>query len=199
LHRPAQINRITAATDVVTVGALGNDFHVSQIEGLCIIGDCSESNPLVQQVIASIPVAAPGLLDKLYNQISAVPGFHGRVLAIGYPNPFPGPHGVVGANCPYMTAAELNTAQTITGLFNTQIEQAAKRHGFTYVSVTRLFRGHDMCGNSTAFYTPGPPSPSQDPEGAVHPNVLGQQLLAKAIAAKLGCRGSDDDGRVQQQ
>jgi lysophospholipase L1-like esterase len=193
LGHPAQINSITSATNIVTVQALGNDFHVSQIEGLCVISDCSASNPLVQQVIASIPVAAPGLLDALYTKISAVPGFHGRVLAIGYPNPFPRPHHAVGTNCPYMTAGELTTAQTITNLFNSQIRQAAKRHGFTYVPVNRLFRGHDMCGNSTAFYTPGPPSPSADPEGAVHPNVLGQRLLAKAVAAKLGC--GDDESR----
>ena len=194
LQQPPQINSITAATDIVTVGALGNDFHVSQIEALCVIGDCSQSNPLVQQVIASIPVAGPRLLDNLYTRISAVPGFHGRVLAIGYPNPFPGPDRVVGPHCPYMTTAELTTAQTITDLFNRQIKQAAKRHGFTYVSVTRLFRGHDMCGNSTAFYTPGPPFPSPDPEGAVHPNVLGQQLLAKATGAALGCVGAHHDG-----
>ena len=75
---PPQIDHITARTDVVTVQALGNDVNVSQLEGLCIFGDCSAATASMVQAIGR---SGPRLLDALYDHIVRRPGFTGKVIA----------------------------------------------------------------------------------------------------------------------
>ena len=201
-----QIDSVNQNTDIVTVQALGNDFFASTLERLCIQAECAPATPLppspvgeyppgttVQDVIDSIPVKAPALLDSLYDAIKQRSGGDANVIAPGYPDPFPAPNGRVGPFCPFMSPVELGVAQDFIAALDKQIRKAANRHGFHYASVMSAFAGHDMCGTSPAFFTLGPISraPVADPQGVLHPNALGQQLYATAIGARVDHSWSD--------
>jgi hypothetical protein len=189
-----QIDSITADTDLVTIGALGNNFHFGDISALCILADCSRDKDLVPpdlgppagitvgQVLDSIPLLAPGQLDTLYQAIKGKLRPGAKVLVVEYAAPFPRTGSAVGPLCPYMTADELAVAQQFTDSLNTQLRIAAAKYGFRYVSTSTLFRGHDVCGFLPAFYQPGTVA---DQDGTLHPNQLGQTLYAVAVAKRL--------------
>ena len=142
----------------------------------------------VGQVLDSIPLAAPGQLDALYTAIEKKLPQRANVLVMEYAAPFPRVGSPVGPLCSYMTADELAVAQEFTDALNTQLRTAARKYGFRYVATGRLFRGHDVCGFSPAFYLPGSPTvpgSSVDQDGTLHPNQLGQTLYAVAVAKRL--------------
>lgn len=202
-REPAQIDAITSATDIVTVQALGNDFYVGAIEGLCFAPqaelNCSldshfpPGTPLegktVGEVVASIPVLGPKLLDNLYDQISKKlkDNRRAKVIVVGYPNIV----GNGGIYCPGLTSAEVVTAKTMVANLNKVLRDAAQRHHFRFAAVDSLFRGHDGCGLLPAIYPPLPPEPmyippaSPDGGGALHPNQFGQALYAAAVGKRL--------------
>jgi len=193
--QPPQIDSLTRDTDLVTIGALGNNFHFGDISALCLLAECSRDKDLVPpdlglppsgitvgQVLDSIPLLAPGQLDTLYQAIKGKLRPGAKVLVVEYAAPFPRVDSNVGPLCPYMTADELAVAQQFTDALNTQLRKAAARHGFRYVSTGTLFRGHDVCGFLPAFFQPGTVA---DLDGTLHPNQLGQTLYAVAVAKRL--------------
>ncbi|MEP6560733.1 MAG: GDSL-type esterase/lipase family protein [Nakamurella sp.] len=96
-----QIDSITPDTDLVTIGALGNNFHFGDISALCLLADCSRDKDLVPpnlgppsgitvgQVLDSIPLLAPGQLDTLYQAIKGKLRPGGKVLVVEYAAPSP--------------------------------------------------------------------------------------------------------------
>ncbi len=189
-----QVDSITRRTDVVTVQALGNDYFVGEIETICLTGECTPSTTLrngqtIQQVIDSIPVTGPGLLDALYTAIQDrldTTGSRARVVVTDYPSLF----GDGGEVCSaVMTAGELAIAQQMVTALNGVIKEAARRHHLRHAPVSALFEGHDLCSAAPAIYLftpPGTPgAPAEDPGGALHPNRFGQLLYALAVGRQL--------------
>lgn len=204
-----QINQITTDTDVVTVQALGNDFAFGVLVAYCLDAvptipevTCHRDQVLaplggitVQQLLDSIPVAAPAHLDRLYDAIDqriADEHAKARVIVVDYGNPFPDPAGRVGPLCPYMDTEELGVAADFAGALNTALGLAAKRPGYTFANAAPRFRGLDVCGFAPAFYrvgldgVPWLPSvlPPTDP-GLFHPNKAGQGIYAAVLAGRL--------------
>lgn len=194
-----QVDAITQATDVVTVQALGNDYYFGKLAMLCIGADCSPGQGFgpgtVGDLLASIPLTAPGKLDVLFGRISdriALVHSKARVIVVDYGDPFPDPAGYVGPFCPYMTASELGVARDFAGALNTALKDAATKWKFSYADAAPRFRGLDICGFAPAFFRPTLPEPypqlpgtSSDPSGALHPNKLGQGIYAAVLAGRL--------------
>ncbi len=184
--QPAQIDSVTADTDVVLVQALGNDFRVGQIQPVCILGDCSRL-PLLQEMIEAIPHDAPPLLAALYDAIEErAPD--ATVVVVGYPYLFD-PAG--GPRCQYMNADELAAVTIFTDRLNAALRNAALAHGFRFAAADRAFAGHDVCSDSPLIYTPVPPvgafPSSADPngQGGLHPNRFGHLVYALLVAYQL--------------
>lgn len=194
-----QVDAITEATDLVTVQALGNDYHFGELARLCIGADCSPGQEFgpgtVGDLLASIPLTAPDKLDALFKVISdriATVHSKARVIVVDYGDPFPDPAGYVGPFCPYMSAAELGVARDFAGALNKALKESATRWQFAFADAAPRFRGLDICGFSPAFFRPALPEPyrqlpgaSGDPRGALHPNKLGQGIYAAVAAGRL--------------
>ena len=107
----AQLPEITAETDVVTVQAIGNDFHFGRIAALCLGAFCGRTtalyppatSPTIGEIIASIPADAKSKLDVLFAAIKAATRTQPpapRVLVVPYGNPFPSPGTENASRCP---------------------------------------------------------------------------------------------------
>lgn len=197
---PAQLGRITADTDIVTLQAGGNDFGFGQLVYYCLdpaqVGlTCHRNQELpgggnVQELLRNIPVVAPAtfrlLNDTVQARIDAVQA-KARVVVVDYGNPFPDPAGRVGPLCPYMDREELGVAAEFANSVNAALKQASQRSNFSFADAAPRFRGLDVCGFASAFFRPaGPGSPPPGGErGILHPNKLGQGIYAAILAGRL--------------
>lgn len=186
---PAQIDSITADTDVITVQALGNDFAFGDLVELCLGGDCSPDKPFkggtVKSFIDEIPDGSRVLLGDMNSAIQRKikqVGSSARVIVVGYADPYPGPNTPHAASCPpqpEMTEAELGVARDYTLALNEALTQGAQRYRFGYVDPSAAFAGSDLCGPNPAFFGPFVS------DGALHPNAVGQGLYADVVARRL--------------
>lgn len=204
-----QVKQITEDTNIVTAQALGNDFYFGLLVAYCLNAvpdhpgvSCHRDQPLyqlggitVQDLLNTIPVAAPGYLSTFYDTIQAqISDVHGsaKVIVVDYGNPFPDPSGWVGPFCPYMDREELGVARDFANGVNAALQQAAKRPNFTFANAAPRFRGLDVCGFAPAFFRVGLPGvswlpsvlPNTDP-GLFHPNKVGQGIYAAVLAGRL--------------
>lgn len=197
----AQLDRITADTDVVTLQAGGNDFGFGLLVYYCLSPDsasltCHRDQELpdgrtVQDLLDSIGRDAPATFGKLNDAVQArIDTVHAKakVIVVDYGNPFPGPTGRVGPLCPYMDREELSVAAEFANSVNRALRQASQRPNFRFADAAPRLRGLDVCGVASAFFRPpglpGAP-PAGGERGILHPNKLGQGIYAAVLAGRL--------------
>jgi lysophospholipase L1-like esterase len=168
-----QLDALDADTDLVTLTIGGNDIGWSSTVAACLGGtdpQCAGSIAVTRSKIANV---LPGLLDTVYAQVSQQAP-NARVLITGYPRLFSPEYG------PFLaaSASEQQALNDGADLLDAVIAEAAARHGFGFVDVTKRFDGHGV--NALEPWVRGPFDPA-----ALHPNVLGYQAYTAAVTAAI--------------
>jgi lysophospholipase L1-like esterase len=168
-----QLDALDADTDLVTLTIGGNDIGWSSTVAACLGGtdaQCAGSIALTRGKISNL---LPGLLDTVYAQVSQhAPDT--RVLVVGYPRLFSPEYGAFLGASP----AEQGALNEGADLLNSVIAQAAARHGFGFVDVTKRFDGHGV--NAADPWVRGPFDPA-----AFHPNAEGYASYTAAVTAAV--------------
>jgi lysophospholipase L1-like esterase len=118
---------------------------------------------------------------------------HARILVVGYPREFrPNITGSFPESCQHINWSDQNWANThLTDALNNVIKANIKAAnvGIEYVDTVPYFLAHEQycrSGDPTdAFHGAYDPQLGTDYQGYFHPNVLGNQLLGKAVLHQL--------------
>jgi len=141
---PAQVDALSAGTDLVTLGIGGNDFGIydSLIKcqqpglGVCAVDelrtDARKVAGRIEQAVRRISKLAP----------------RAEVYVVGYPDILPteGTCNAVGAS-----AAVLGPVTEVAGLLNASLRQGARAAGASYVDMEAVSEGHDVCAKGRAW------------------------------------------------
>ena len=192
---PAQLDAVTARTDVVTLTIGGNDIGFAEI-----IRECATRSPLKpggaacrehytadgDQLAARIAAAAPDVAAALEAVADRAPD--ATVAVVGYPAILPDQ----GPGCfPVvpLTAGDVAYLRDTEKGLNAMLAREAKRAGATFVDTYTPTIGHDMCTPPGTKWVEGlvPTAPA----APVHPNALGMTAMASAVADALAGEGVD--------
>ena len=188
---PPQLDAVTAAASVVTVGIGGNDIGFGQIIETCL-GVTPLGSPCRDRYVTAagdeisrrIAATAPKVTAVLAEARRRAPS--ARVLALGYPAILPD----AGTGCwPVMPVAWADVAylRDRHKELNAMIASSAAAAGATYVDVYTPSVGHDACQlPGVKWVEPVVPT---SPAAPVHPNALGMRGIASALAAALAPGG----------
>jgi lysophospholipase L1-like esterase len=187
---PAQIDAVTSATALVTVGIGGNDIGFSDIITTCAqdsIGSpfgtpCKNRYTAggTDQLQARIDATAPKVAAVLRAVKAKAP--NARIVVVGYPAILPD----TGFGCwpvvpiaygdvPYLR----NTEKSL----NAMLSRGASANGATFVDAYTPSVGHDACqGSSTRWVEGLVPATSAAP---FHPNAAGERGMSVAVVARL--------------
>jgi lysophospholipase L1-like esterase len=173
-----QLDALDADTDLVTLAIGGNDIGWSQAVGACLLGTDQQCTGALGFATGKISNVLPGLLDTVYAGVSAhAPDAH--VLVTGYPRLFSPEYGDYLGALP----AEQRAMNDGADLLNRVIAQAAARHGFGFVDVTKRFDGHGA--NSPAPWLHGLMVGGALDPAAFHPNAEGYASYTAAVTAAV--------------
>jgi lysophospholipase L1-like esterase len=195
---PAQLDALSAATRLVTVGIGGNDAGFMDVVGEC--ARRSLTNSLSQslgrtaaaeapcrdhyasaqggdQVRRKVDAAGEKLAEVLREIGRRAP--QARVFVVGYPmllpaDPAPCASVLEGA----VTPADLGFLAEKEQELNTMLARRAEAAGARFVDTATPSAGHDLCAAAARWIEPPFPAPGL---AAVHPNALGQQGVAAAV------------------
>jgi lysophospholipase L1-like esterase len=199
---PAQLNALSTATRLVTLGIGGND-----VGWTAVIARCTE----LDLIPALIPGRAtseltpcqayytPGGVDLIQQKIQTVSGqladaltqirqraARARVYVVGYPDLFP----AAGSACAQtlgITAGDIAFLNTEELRLNAMLRQDAQAAGDGYVNTYAPSLGHDACSPEASRWIE--PLIPAAPAAPLHPNAVGEQGMADAIVqAVTGAR-----------
>jgi len=187
---PAQLNAVTAATALVSVGIGGNDIGFTSIVTQC--AQDSFGNPFgspcrdrytaggVDQLQARISATAPKIAAVLRAVHSRAP--NARVVLVGYTAILPD----TGAGCwPTVPIAfgDVPYLRSTAKALNAMLAAQAAANGAGFVDTYTPSIGHDACRSASVRWTEGlVPGTSAAP---FHPNATGEAGMATAVLAKL--------------
>ena len=181
-----QLDALTPATDLVTVGLGGNDEELFQtFVGVCtsVAGDLSGSpctEQLVQQGV-DLDVSVDQVRENLVGALEAVQerAPDATVVLVGYPHIVP-----VRDGCTALPLAEgdLDLAREMTVELDRAMAAAADEAGVLYAATRPATRGHDICGEE-----PWVNGAARDRSRALeyHPFAEGQRAVADVVARVL--------------
>ena len=182
-----QLPALTSDTRLVTLTVGAANLDLAGVLTACTPVPTTGCGAAIANALALLAVGPGGesvlgrLLTDLYADVAErAPG--ARVMVTGYPLLFsPAP------SDPNLTLKlQINAA---TAALNSTIEQAVSVSkdadvNIRYVDVTAAFAGHGI-GGEPEFINPPCDPPCNPDLNAFHPNVLGYQAYADAIAAAL--------------
>lgn len=192
---PPQIDAVTSATSVVTLGIGGNDIDFSTILGRCLAllpSGPTAVGPTCQgyydaghdQLAAAVDALAPEIAAALAGIRHRAP--HATVLVVGYPAILP----PAGQGCwPQMplTIADVSYLRSVELDLNSMLEDTARASRAGYVDTYDPSVGHNACTpEATRWVEPILP---ESPAYPVHPNANGEEALAGLVEAALGRAG----------
>ncbi|WP_406198345.1 SGNH/GDSL hydrolase family protein [Kitasatospora sp. NBC_01560] len=196
---PPQLDALTPATRLVTVGIGGNDAGFMEV-----VTECAKENLVdaVKSMIGSGRAQAPcrehyasvgGAADQVQRKVDAAGERLGQVLqevrrrspqarvyVVGYPSLLPAePASCVPVLGNAVAAADLGFLVEKEQQLNAMLKQRAEGAGAVYVDAAAPSAGHDMCaGEATRWVEPPFPASGL---AAIHPNARGQQGVADAV------------------
>lgn len=200
----AQLDAVTADTDLVTLGIGGNDLGVTPLGIAEVIATCiggAVVNPLgtpckdvynhghwdwsswswqygSDDLTDRINGAAPQLADVLRQIHAKAP--KARVLVVGYPSVLPAD----GSDCflaQPVTSGDVEYLHGVLGKLNGMLKATAAAGGATYVDTATPTRGHDVCSADRWIEGALPGTPAVP----FHPNATGEKVMADAVLAAL--------------
>jgi lysophospholipase L1-like esterase len=195
-----QLDALSRATDLVTVGIGGNDFG--------LFGDLTSVCPrLAQQHPDGAPcrrhfTGANGVNTKYRDarriQRHVARGLrqihrhapHATVVVVGYPRLLP-TRGTC-SQAPFATG-DYRFARHVERLLDRSLRRAAARHHATYVDTYAVSRGHDICAGDRAWLNGSQTDPAA--AAAYHPFEKGERGLARhvfeVLTGRVAPRGGD--------
>lgn len=194
---PAQLDALSADTDLVTFSVGGNDTGFAEVLGECLSraqqGDrdpCSTDEQIVSRVGSAIDaLRGTGVREGTYSYDTLLSDVAARapraqVVVVGYPHMFPaeGAEGSTG-RCEGVLAQDQRWIVDRTDELNDVIREAAQRHGMVFVDPSQTFAGHELCSSEPWFY-------GVSSEGQFHPTAEGHQAVADDIVEALEAAGA---------
>lgn len=174
---PPQLDALTPATGLVTLGIGGNDLNLfSTVLGRCLSGDtqCLHGT----RVHRELAVAQQRLTTALQQIHQRAPA--ATVVLVGYPQLVPA--GDTGCAALPLAAAVLAQIRHLIIDLSRAMDAAATTGGATYVDLIGPSKGHDLC--SPTPWINGPQTNGQ--AMAFHPFVAEQRAVARLVARSLG-------------
>jgi lysophospholipase L1-like esterase len=187
---PPELNALSPATTVVTLGIGGNDLDFANVVIGCSVlsftspfgSPCQKhytsggTDRLARTITQTAPKVA-AVLEDIHQRAPAA-----RVLLVGYPVVLPNSgHGcwplvpIAFGDVPYLRGVELK--------LNSMLASEAAAHGATYVNTYTGSIGHDVCQLPGTKWVEGiVPTSIAAP---VHPNALGEKAMSRAVLAAL--------------
>jgi lysophospholipase L1-like esterase len=185
---PAQLDAVTAATALVTIGIGGNDIGFSDIITTC--AEDSVDSPFgtpcknrytaggTDQLQARIAATAPKVAAVLQSVRAKAP--NARVVVVGYPAILPD----TGYGCWPVVPIAYGDVPYLRGVeksLNAMLANTAAANGARFVDTYTPSIGHDACrGSSTRWVEGLVPATSAAP---FHPNAAGERGMATAVTA----------------
>lgn len=178
---PPQLDAVTPATDLVTIGMGGNDLDIVPLFFECLQAKGSGPTPCKDATAETIAARGPAVRSGLVKAVAAVHAKapHARILVVGYPQPFPA-HGT----CPTLpfTPGDTAYAASVMTTLNGYLATAARRAGATYVDLAGPSKGHDICAKQP-WINGAVASAVSEP---IHPFAAEHRAAAGIIARLLG-------------
>ncbi|MFD0277049.1 SGNH/GDSL hydrolase family protein [Kitasatospora sp. NPDC127111] len=196
---PPQLDALTPATRLVTVGIGGNDAGFMEVVGACAKENLVDA---VKGLIGSDRAQAPcrehyatagGAADQVQRKVDAAGERLGQVLqevrrrspqarvyVVGYPTLLPAdPASCVPVLGSTVAAGDLGFLVEKEQQLNAMLQRRAEAAGAVFVDAATPSAGHDMCAGEAARWVE-PPFPASG-LAAIHPNAKGQQGVAAAV------------------
>ena len=206
---PAQLDRLTSSTGLVTFSIGGNDAGFATLFSKCVtaapFSNCAGNKEVSGQVDGAIDALAgkttqAGITsyDTIMTDVAArAPG--ATVVAVGYPRMFTsqgaGQVLPVPGRCEGVTKVDQRWINAKTNELNTALKAAALRHGQQFTDPSGSFTGHELCGQQTSWFQ------GLIDDGRFHPNADGHKAMAAAVMSTLSTQGQEaaqeQDGAAQ--
>lgn len=172
---PAQIEAVTADTDVVTISTGGNDFGAfAALAGQCAGGACGDLTlESAQQGLAAVTTDLAEVVEQVRSRAPQA-----RVLVVGYPQV--APSGSEGCDDLPLEAGELGLVRLLNQQLSAAQERAAEQSGAEFVDLWEATDGHALCDDEPWINGRGF-------DGAVpyHPLAAEQRAAANAVIEVL--------------
>lgn len=161
-----QLGKLTSATNLVTITIGGNDAGFSSVMTNCITQSDSGCQTSVNNAVYYVQHTLPGNLDKVYSAIRAHAP-NAKVVVLSYPRFYQIPGSCVAG----MDDAKHGYINGGADALDTEIQNRAATHGFTFADVRNAFSTHEICSsdswlNSVNWF---------DINESYHPNANGYQ------------------------
>jgi hypothetical protein len=184
---PPQFDALDEDVQIVSVGIGGNDMGFSEIAFACASLDPT-TTPCQDRYVVNGVDTIEQRIDAVGPKVGAVlEGIHDRspdadVYLVGYPTVVP----VSGPGCwPTLpiTSKDLPYVRTVITNLNAMLQQQAAAHDATYVDTFTPSIGKDACALPVLRWVePVVPINAAAP---VHPNLTGEQGMARALVAAV--------------
>ncbi|MFB7474646.1 SGNH/GDSL hydrolase family protein [Kitasatospora sp. NPDC056184] len=195
---PPQLDALTPATRLVTVGIGGNDAGFMEVVGQCakenlvdalkgLVGSdraaapCRDSYAAADggdQVQRKVDAAGERLGQQLKEIKRRSP--QARVYVVGYPALLPAdPASCVPVLGAAVAGGDLGFLVEKEQQLNAMLKRRAEAAGAVFVDLAAPSAGHDMCAGEGARWVE-PPFPAHG-LAAIHPNAKGQEGAAEAV------------------
>jgi lysophospholipase L1-like esterase len=188
---PPQLAELSPGTDLVTVGIGGNDFGLfGSLTGVC--ADQATKHPHASAPCRAFFTNGHGVNTKFRDATrirkhaaaglkeihAAAP--NARVVLVGYPRLLPD-RGRCG-KAPF-AQGDYTFANRVEHLLNRSLKRAAAHHHATFVSTSRVSRGHDICAGKKAWINGA--TSVLGVALAYHPFLAGERAMARHVFWRL--------------
>ena len=177
-----QLGALDEDTDLVTLTIGGNDIPWGLTVTKCLLTNDATCLEAIDGVRGLIAATLPATLDTAYAQVrDAAP--HAHIVVTGYAHLFSPEFGdYIVPNTPLlMSVDEQRLANDAADLLNATIADAADRHDFQFVDVTKRFDGHGA--NAQQPWIHG--LLLEATGDSFHPNARGYRAYATALTADI--------------
>ncbi len=159
-----QLNRLGAATSLVSVTVGGNDAGFADVMSTCVLHSQATCLSRVAQARDYVDKTLPARLDATYAAIRVrAPRAH--VVVVGYPRFYEVP----GDCLLGLTDTSRNAIDAAADDLDGVLAKRAADHGFAFADVRRAFTGHELCSGSPWLHSLTLPL-----EESYHPTAAGQ-------------------------
>ncbi|GAA2825955.1 SGNH/GDSL hydrolase family protein [Kitasatospora sp. CM 4170] len=196
---PPQLEALTPATRLVTVGIGGNDAGFMEVVGACARENLVDA---VKGLVGADRTEAPcrehyasagGAADQVQRKVDAAGERLGRILTdirqrspqarvyvVGYPTLLPAdPASCLPVLGSAVAPGDLGFLVEKEQQLNAMLKHRAEAAGAVFVDAAAPSAGHDMCAGEAARWVEPPfPAPGL---AAIHPNAKGQEGVAAAV------------------
>ncbi len=178
---PAQMEEITAETDVVSITIGGNDSQfIASLYVACYVSPGS-SPEACSSAVERLPVRLGKIQQNIVATLEAIHKKAPRALVVlvGYPRIMPD-LGSCDPEVVPISPPHLSAAATVEGQLEATMRAAAKEGGAEYVDMRKRSVGHDACaGKDDAWVSGNSPDPG---DGTfLHPRAKGAEAMARAV------------------